>query len=199
MNPVNLAKLSYTFLDSNGAAYVGKEVTVYEDNSSIPVRTFTSDGRFLGSIGYTDPNGLFQTYVLQGKSYRLVIRDAALNGFELDEVTGIVPSNANPSNAAPLTGPLAITASRTLTAQDNGRTLVSNVTSAIVLTIPKGLASGFGCAVHQQNTGKVTFAAASGVTMTNVGDQYSTSGQKATIGLVNIAQDAYNVTGSTGA
>jgi hypothetical protein len=96
--------------------------------------------------------------------------------------------------------PLTITASRSLNASDSGAVLRCNSASAITLTIPSGLGTGFNCAIVQLGAGKVTLAAGAGVTLnTASAGQFSTSAQYASIGVLPTAQDEYTVAGSVGA
>ena len=97
-------------------------------------------------------------------------------------------------------GPIQVTASRSLTSADNGATLYSTSASVFTLTVPNNLPAGFGVAIAQQGTGKLTVAAGSGVTLTNTASQFSTSGTAgAMIAVTQITTTTYSVNGQTGA
>ena len=97
-----------------------------------------------------------------------------------------------PTNGA---GPVPLTAARALTDADNGAKLVYNGTTPITVTIAKDLAAGFGASIVQANTGVVTVAAASGVTLTSLSDYVKTAGQDAKIDLTNTSANKYILTG----
>lgn len=91
-----------------------------------------------------------------------------------------------------------VTASRTLTAADDGVLLLGNSASTITLTLPAGLPVGFQCRVQQVGAGKCTIAA-SGATVNAQSSKFSTAAQHATIEVLPaLAVDAYTVTGQSG-
>ena len=121
------------------------------------------------------------------------------NWVPVDDATGgvaVVGLGGSSSSA-----PLQLTASRTALASDNGLTLYSTSASVFTYTIPStGLPAGFGVAIAQQGTGKLTVAAGSGVTLTNTASQFSTSGTAgAMIAVTQITTTTYSVNGQTGA
>lgn len=91
-----------------------------------------------------------------------------------------------------------VTASRAITAADDGVLLQGNSASTITLTLPAGLPVGFQCRVMQIGVGKCTIAA-SGATVNAQGAKLSTAAQYATIEVLPmVAVDAYTVTGQSG-
>jgi hypothetical protein len=86
-------------------------------------------------------------------------------------------------------GPVDFTANRALTADDNGKILVS-IGGARIATVPAGLTAGY----EVDAVGPITFSPASGaVTIT---DQRATGSPSPVCSLINISTDVYNVVGS---
>ena len=90
-----------------------------------------------------------------------------------------------------------ITASRTLTDDDHGKTLYYAGTSNITLTIPSGLIPGLMVRVVQGSSGKVT-AAGSGVTVNGKQGQLATGGQWHMVTYHYLTASLYLVEGDTG-
>lgn len=91
-----------------------------------------------------------------------------------------------------------VTASRDLTAADDGVLLLGNSGSTITLTLVAGLPVGFQCRVTQVGAGKCTIAA-SGATVNAQSSKFSTAAQHATIEVLPVvAADSYTVTGQSG-
>lgn len=89
-----------------------------------------------------------------------------------------------------------ITAGRTLSNADHGKTLYYAGTSNITLTIPFGLLAGFRVRVVQGSSGKVT-AAGSGVTVNGKQGQLSTGGQWHVVQYQRLTASLYIVEGDT--
>jgi hypothetical protein len=78
-----------------------------------------------------------------------------------------------------------------------GALFVCTNTSDITVTLPTGLSSGFNLSVIQAGTGRVTIAAASGVTLYGR-NGLKTAAQYAVIGVISVvAQNTFIVTGDT--
>lgn len=95
--------------------------------------------------------------------------------------------------------PVPVLDNFTLTKDENGATVVSMSADPITITVPAGLPAGFGCAIVQYGAGQVTVADDGTSTVANLDSQLKTSGQGATIALVNDTTDSYRVLGQTGA
>lgn len=91
----------------------------------------------------------------------------------------------------------ALTATRALSADDNGRRLVNSGASNYTLTIPSGLDSSFTCEVIQMSTGTVTLAAGSGTTLAELASHFATGAAKSFATLRAVAADTYLLTGAT--
>lgn len=89
----------------------------------------------------------------------------------------------------------AISASYSLAATDNSEVVQSNAASAITVTIPAGLPTGFNCMVLQYGAGQITFSAASGVTIINRNNYNKTIGQFALVTMLHIGSNVVIISG----
>ena len=89
----------------------------------------------------------------------------------------------------------AISTSYSLAATDNSKVIQSNAASAITVTIPAGLPTGFNCMVLQYGAGQITFAAASGVTIINRNSYNKTIGQYALATVLHIGSNVVIISG----
>jgi hypothetical protein len=92
----------------------------------------------------------------------------------------------------------AKTASYTLVAADNGKTITMNVASANNLTVPASLAVGFSCTVIQLGAGQTTIVASS-TTLNSYQGYLKISGQYGSASIVSYASNVYSVSGSLSA
>jgi len=76
-------------------------------------------------------------------------------------------------------------------ATDNGKVIQTTSSSAVTITIPTGLPTGFNCTVVQMGTGQITF---SGIFLNRTGFTKSAS-QYAVISILNLGSNNYIVTG----
>jgi hypothetical protein len=84
-----------------------------------------------------------------------------------------------------------ITAAYNLTAADNGKILQSTSASAITVTIPTGLPTGFNCTVVQMGTGQITFSG----TYLNRSSFTKTASQYAVVSIMHLGSDKIIVAG----
>ena len=89
----------------------------------------------------------------------------------------------------------AINASYSLAATDNSEVVQSNAASAITVTIPAGLPTGFNCMVLQYGAGQITFSPASGVTIINRNSYNKTIGQYALATVLHIGSNIVIISG----
>ena len=101
--------------------------------------------------------------------------------------TGPEPSLTIANNAA---------TSITLANTDNNRVVRCTASSAVTITVPSTLATGFSCMVIQAGTGQVTFAQGSGATINSFGNLLRTAGQHAPASLMCVASGVYNLSGN---
>lgn len=89
----------------------------------------------------------------------------------------------------------SISASYSLAATDNSEVIQSNAASAITVTIPAGLPTGFNCMVLQYGAGQITFSPASGVTIINRNSYNKTIGQYALATVLHIGSNVVIISG----
>ena len=88
-----------------------------------------------------------------------------------------------------------ISNSATLAATDNAEIIQSNAASAITVTIPAGLPTGFNCMVLQYGAGQITFSPAAGVTLINRNSYNKSIGQYALVTLLHIGSNVVIISG----
>jgi hypothetical protein len=124
----------------------------------------------------------------------IVFRTAGTERMRLD-----LNGNLNGSSTNTLSGFGAqintISAAYQLAATDNSEVIQSNAASAITITIPAGLPTGFNCMVLQYGAGQITFAAASGVTIINRNSYTKTIGQYALATVLHIGSNIVVISG----
>jgi hypothetical protein len=79
---------------------------------------------------------------------------------------------------------------------DNGKIVTFNSGSAVTVTIPTGLPTGFNCTAVQLGAGQVGFTAASGLTMNSYGNQYRLIGQHASASIIEYTANTVNLSGN---
>lgn len=84
----------------------------------------------------------------------------------------------------------------TFLSTDNGKIVTFNNGSAVTVTIPTGLPTGFNCTAIQLGTGQVGFTAASGLTMNSYGNQYRLIGQHASASIIEYTANTVNLSGN---
>ncbi|MFM7019637.1 MAG: hypothetical protein ACKOXC_02425 [Aquirufa sp.] len=89
----------------------------------------------------------------------------------------------------------SISSSYSIAASDNGEILQTTAATAITLTIPTGLPTGFNCMVLQYGAGQITFSPAAGVTMINRNGYTKSIGQYALVTLLHIGSNVVIVSG----
>jgi hypothetical protein len=85
--------------------------------------------------------------------------------------------------------------SKTLAAADNGTIIVCSSSSAVTITVPASLPSGFNCMIIQSGSGQVSLSASS--TTLNNRNGSKTAGQYAILTLVHLGSDVFVVSGDT--
>ena len=84
---------------------------------------------------------------------------------------------------------------KTLAAADNGTIIVCSSSSAITITVPASLPSGFNCMIIQNGSGQISLSASS--TTLNNRNGSKTAGQYAIMTLVHLGSDVFVVSGDT--
>ena len=94
------------------------------------------------------------------------------------------------------------TTARTLSDSDNGKVIVFSNSSAVTVTVPGGLTSGFGCTMVQGGNGKVTVISSGSATVNahsaGSGALNTTASQHAAIQLIPTGTNAYTISGDSG-
>jgi hypothetical protein len=85
--------------------------------------------------------------------------------------------------------------SKTLAASDNGTMIVCSSSSAITITVPASLPTGFNCMIIQSGSGQVSLSASS--TTLNNRNGSKTAGQYAILTLVHLGSNVFVVSGDT--
>jgi hypothetical protein len=85
--------------------------------------------------------------------------------------------------------------SKTLAAADNGTIIVCSSSSAVTITVPASLPSGFNCMIIQNGSGQVSLSASS--TTLNNRNGSKTAGQYAILTLVHLGSNVFVVSGDT--
>ena len=85
----------------------------------------------------------------------------------------------------------SISAAYPLTAADNGKIIQSISASAITVTIPTGLPTGFNCTIVQMGAGQVTFSG----TYLNRGGFTKTASQYSVVSIIHLGSNSIIVTG----
>ncbi len=85
----------------------------------------------------------------------------------------------------------SIAAGYSLTAADNGKIIQSTSATAITLTIPAGLPTGFNCTVVQMGAGQITFSG----TYLNRGNFTKTASQYAVVSIMHLGGEKIIVAG----
>ena len=82
-----------------------------------------------------------------------------------------------------------------MAASDNGTIIVCSSNSAVTITVPASLPTGFNCMIIQSGSGQVSLSASS--TTLNNRNGTKTAGQHAIMTVVHLGSDAYVVSGDT--
>lgn len=84
----------------------------------------------------------------------------------------------------------------TIADTDNNKIVRCTSSTAVTITVPSTLASGFSCMVIQAGAGQVTFTAGSGTTLNSFGALLRTAGQHAPASIIRTASATYNLSGN---
>jgi hypothetical protein len=85
----------------------------------------------------------------------------------------------------------SISANYSITAADNGKVIQSTASSAITITIPTGLPTGFNCTVIQMGAGQITFSG----TYLNRSSFTKTASQYSVASILHLGSNSILVTG----
>jgi hypothetical protein len=127
----------------------------------------------------------------------IVFRTAGTERMRIDGTGNVTGSNTNTLSGFGATIS-SVSTSYTLAATDNAEVIQTTAASAITITIPAGLPTGFNCMVLQYGAGQVTFAAASGVTIINRNSYTKTLGQYSIATVLHLGSNIVVISGELG-
>jgi hypothetical protein len=156
------------------AGGTGSAVGVFQSNGDYDV-TLQTGNSTTGSITITDGANGDITLAPNG-SGKTDFNDNAITGYGADLQTESGTS-------------------KTLAASDNGTIIVCSSSSAVTITVPASLPSGFNCMIIQSGSGQVSLSASS--TTLNNRNGSKTAGQYAILTLVHLGSNVFVVSGDT--
>ena len=126
----------------------------------------------------------------------IVIRDGSDNNIDIaPHGTGKIDLNDSPLTGFGADISAESGTSKTLAATDNGTIINCSNGSAITITVPASLPTGFNCMIIQSGSGQVTLSASS--TTLNNRNGLKTAGQHAIMTLVHLGSNVFVVSGDT--
>lgn len=118
--------------------------------------------------------------------------DIAYSTGNISTTGALTGGNVNSSTISGFAANVAtISANYPLTAADNGKILQSTAASAITITIPTGLPTGFNCTVVQMGAGQLTFSG----TYLNRGGFTKSASQYTVVSIIHLGSNSIIVTG----
>jgi hypothetical protein len=128
-----------------------------------------------------------------------ISNDWIKSGNDISYTTGNVSTTGNLTGGNVSTSTISgfaanvasISANYPITAADNGKIIQSTSASAITVTIPAGLPTGFNCTVVQMGAGQITFSG----TYLNRGSFTKTASQYAVVSILHLGSNSIIVTG----
>ncbi len=118
--------------------------------------------------------------------------DIAFTTGNISTTGTLTGGNTNTSTISGFAANVAsISANYPLTAADNGKILQSTSTTAITITIPTGLPTGFNCTVVQMGAGQLTFSG----TYFNRGSFTKSASQYSIVSIIHLGSDKIIVSG----
>jgi hypothetical protein len=118
--------------------------------------------------------------------------DISYTAGNISTTGALAGGNSSTSNISGFAANIVSTAiNYSLTAADNGKVIQSTSASAIIITIPTGLPTGFNCTVVQMGAGQVTF---SGTYLNRTGFT-KTASQYSVVSILHLGSNSIIVTG----
>jgi len=156
-----------------------------------------SSTRF-GFFGYPSTSSTNFTMMNENASGSLILGTNNLNRLTIDNsgntsLTGnLTGGNSSTSNISGFAANVtSVSANYSITSADNGKVIQSTSASAITITIPTGLPTGFNCTVVQMGAGQVTF---SGTYLNRTGFT-KTASQYSVVSILHLGSNNILVTG----
>jgi len=214
-----MKRLIFFFLFISSAAFAQTGIGTTAPNASAKLEIASTDKGFLlprmtsaQRTAITSPaNGLlvYQTdgvtgfYVNTGTSaspvWLRLNSDWTKSGNDISFTTGNISTNGNFTGGNTASSTLSgfaanvasISANYSITAADNGKILQSTSVTALTITIPTGLPTGFNCTVVQMGAGQITF---SGTYLNRTGFT-KTASQYSVVSILHLGSNSILVTG----
>jgi hypothetical protein len=118
--------------------------------------------------------------------------DISYTSGNISTTGALTGGNLSTSNISGFAANIVSTAiNYSLTAADNGKVIQSTSASAITITIPTGLPTGFNCTVVQMGAGQITFAG----TYLNRGTFTKSASQYSVVSILHLGSNSIIVTG----
>ena len=118
--------------------------------------------------------------------------DISFTGGNISTTGNLTGGNATTSTISGFAANVGtISTNYPITAADNGKIIQSTSASAIIVTIPTGLPTGFNCTVVQMGTGQITFSG----TYLNRSSFTKTASQYAVVSIMHLGSDKIIVAG----
>ena len=118
--------------------------------------------------------------------------DISYTAGNISTTGALTGGNSSTSNLSGFAANVAsISANYSITSADNGKVIQSTSASAITITIPTGLPTGFNCTVVQMGAGQVTF---SGTYLNRTGFS-KTASQYSVVSILHLGSNSIIVTG----
>ena len=191
---------------------VGTGLKVFNTNLSSSQTAFTVGQRVRASVSGTPTTYIEGTITSFSGSFLTITSDAFTGSGSLSNVIITAAGLKGDTGAQGIQGVIGETGptgpqpslnvidnaatSITISDADNNRIVRCTAATAVTVTVPSTLATGFSCMVIQAGAGQVTFAAGSGTTLNSFGSLLRTAGQHAPASLIRVGSGVYNLSGN---
>lgn len=152
--------------------------------------------------GTSNSDARFRIFPGGNESSGIVLKENGFIGIGSTAPTATLDVNGNIANgtysgtisgfSANLNSPTSATISYTILSSDNGKILNFTGSSAITITVPTGLQTGFNCMIVQNGSGQITISPVSAsVTINNRNGFNKTSGQYSIVTLIHMGSNIF--------
>jgi hypothetical protein len=159
----------------------------------------------IDQVGTTSANARLRIFSGSTETNGLAILENGYMGIGTITPAATLDVNGNVTNSAyngtlsgfsaNLNSPSSGTTSYTLASSDNGKILNFTGSSAITITVPISLTTGFNCMIIQNGTGQITISPAATVTINNRNNFTKTAGQYAILTIVHLGSNTFITSG----
>jgi hypothetical protein len=159
----------------------------------------------IDQVGTSSANARLRIFSGSSETSGLAILENGYMGIGTISPAATLDVNGNVTNSAyngtlsgfsaNLNSPSSGTTSYTLASSDNGKILNFTGSSAITITVPISLTTGFNCMIIQNGTGQITISPAATVTINNRNNFTKTAGQYAILTIVHLGSNTFITSG----